>query len=134
VAFDSFDKDNDGEISVSELGAVMKAMGENLTEAQLQNLISEADDDGTGTINFNEFVKFISSKNRDDEAVKERELLDAFQVFDRDQNGFISMDELRHILTSFGHKFDEEELEDIMDEADADGESVNLFNNIFILY
>ena len=40
----------------AELGSVMKALGENPTEDELQNLINKFDDDGTGLIEFTEFL------------------------------------------------------------------------------
>ena len=52
----------------------------------------------------------------------EEELLDAFQVFDKDQNGFISSAELRHVMTNLGEKLTEEEVDEMISEADKDGD------------
>jgi Ca2+-binding EF-hand superfamily protein len=45
-AFTLFDKDNDGHIMTNELGTVMRAIGQNPTEAQLRTIINQVDDDG----------------------------------------------------------------------------------------
>ena len=50
AAFRVFDKDNSGTISANELKAVMKSLGEDLTDAEIDEMIREADKDNNGTI------------------------------------------------------------------------------------
>ena len=45
-----------------------------------------------------------------------------YQVFDRDNNGFISAAELRHVMTSIGEKLTDEEVDEMIREADQDGD------------
>lgn len=61
-AFSLFDKDGDGTISAKELGIVMRSLGQNPTEKELQELINRADDDASGTIDFHEFLIMMANK------------------------------------------------------------------------
>ncbi|VFQ74817.1 unnamed protein product [Cuscuta campestris] len=119
-AFSLFDKDGDGCITTKELGTVMRSLGQNPTEAELQDMINEVDADGNGTIDFPEFLNLMAKKMKDTDS--EEELKEAFRVFDKDQNGFISAAELRHVMTNLGEKLTDEEVDEMIREADVDGD------------
>lgn len=97
-AFSLFDKDGDGTITTKELGTVMRSLGQNPTEAELQDMVNEVDADGNGTIDFPEFLTMMARKMKDTDS--EEEIKEAFKVFDKDGNGFISAAELRHVYVS----------------------------------
>ncbi|CDI79520.1 calmodulin, putative [Eimeria praecox] len=119
-AFSLFDKDGDGTITTKELGTVMRSLGQNPTEAELQDMINEVDADGNGTIDFPEFLTLMARKMKDTDS--EEELIEAFKVFDRDGNGLISAAELRHVMTNLGEKLTDEEVDEMIREADIDGD------------
>ena len=70
-AFYLFDKDGDGTISTQELGTVMRSLGQNPTQAELNAEINEFDTDGDGAIDFDEFVAMMTCHERI-EMTKER--------------------------------------------------------------
>merc|ERR1712203_935642 len=115
-----FDKDGDGTITTKELGTVMRSLGQNPTEAELQDMINEVDADGNGTIDFPEFLTMMARKMKDTDS--EEEIREAFRVFDKDGNGFISAAELRHVMTNLGEKLTDEEVDEMIREADIDGD------------
>merc|ERR1712160_124268 len=119
-AFSLFDKDGDGTITTKELGTVMRSLGQNPTEAELQDMINEVDADGNGTIDFPGFLSLMARKMKDTDT--EEELVEAFKVFDRDGNGLISAAELRHVMTNLGEKLTDEEVDEMIREADVDGD------------
>ena len=61
-AFREFDKDGNGYISKAELTHVMTNLGERLTEEEAIEMIGEAEIDGDGIVNYEEFVKLMMSK------------------------------------------------------------------------
>ncbi|KAJ0234499.1 Calmodulin-1 [Hirschfeldia incana] len=115
-----FDKDGDGCITTEELGTVMRSLGQNPTEAELQDMFKEVETDGDGTIDFPEFLILMAKKIKGTDS--EEEMKEAFRVFDKDQSGFISAAELRHVMTNLREKLTDEEVEEMVREADVDGD------------
>lgn len=107
-AFDSYDKDGGGTIDSDELDALMKSCGQHLTEEELKEMIQIADVDADGVINFAEFVTLMAHKMAD---VKSEETLrSAFRVFDTDDAGFVTSEELARVMNSVGEEVDVEEV------------------------
>ena len=75
---------------------------------------------GNGTIDFTEFLQMMAKKMKDTDT--EQELIDAFHVFDKDGNGFISAAELRLVMTNLGEKLTDDEVDELIREADLDGD------------
>jgi len=123
-AFALYEKEEDGKISPKDLGIVMRSLGQNPTEAELQEIINEIDAERKGTVEFFEFVNIMEKKIENVE--DEEEILSAFRIFDNDGSGLISAEELREALTSLGEKLTQEEVDDLFSEAEI-GED-GLFN------
>lgn len=99
---------------------MMRSLGQNPTEAELQDMIAEVDSNSSGTIDLQEFLGLMARRMKDTES--EEELREAFRVFDQDQNGFISATELRHVMTNLGEKLSDEEIGEMIREADVDSD------------
>ncbi|XP_023562187.1 calmodulin-A-like [Octodon degus] len=114
------DKDGDGTVTTKRLASVMRSLGQNPTEAELEDMINEVDPDGNGTIDFPEFLTVMSRKMKDTDS--EEEIREAFRAFDKDGNGYISAAELCHVMTNLGEKLTDDEVGGVIREADIDGD------------
>ena len=131
--FSLFDKERDGTISTRDLGTVMRALGQTPLEFELQDMVKEVVPDCNGTINFSEFLTILTRIMKD--ANPEEEMRDAFRVFDKDGNGFISAAELKIVMTKLGEKLTDEEAEEMIRGADVDGDGqINYEEFVKLMY
>ncbi|CAH1140789.1 unnamed protein product [Phyllotreta striolata] len=128
-AFRLFDKDGDGSITKEELGRVMRSLGQFARTEELQQMLQEVDIDGDGNVSFEEFVDIAWSASSGCDPnhtisleEEEKELRDAFRVFDKHNRGYISASDLRAVLQCLGEDLSEEEIEDMIKEVDVDGD------------
>lgn len=122
-AFALFDRDGDALLTASELGVVMRALGLTPTEADLKEIVTSVDKDGNGKVDFNEFLNLVTSKGLGE--MDDAEVRDAFRIFDREDNGFISEAEFRHILTDIGEKMTEAECTEMMKDVQVTNGQIN---------
>ena len=119
-AFDMFDSNKTGHITAEDIYNVMRNMGNELPLEEIKGMIADLDHDGSGEIDFEEFITFMQMTQSTEELTDEEEVIRAFMTFDKDGNGWLSMDEFKHILCNLGDKFTEQECREIFTEADLD--------------
>uniref|UniRef100_UPI00358E147D troponin C, skeletal muscle-like n=1 Tax=Myxine glutinosa TaxID=7769 RepID=UPI00358E147D len=125
AAFDMFDADRGGDINTSELGNVMTLLGQNPSKEELDAIIEEVDEDGSGTIDFEEFLVMMVMQMKEDaiqSGLSEEELADVFRILDRNQDGYIDRDELWEILKHTGESISETEVDTLMIEGDKNND------------
>ncbi|KAJ1819246.1 myosin II light chain [Coemansia sp. S610] len=116
-AFGLFDRTGGGKIPQSSLGTLLRALGQNPTEAEVSDLMGPDDELNDAGISFDEFVKLAMRPGGFSSANSEssfNEFVQAFQVFDREGNGFISAGELRYVLTSLGEALTDAEVDELL--------------------
>ncbi|CEL95449.1 unnamed protein product [Vitrella brassicaformis CCMP3155] len=119
-AFDLFDTDGSGTIDAKELKVAMRALGFEPKKEEVRKMIADIDKDGSGTIDFNEFLDMMTLKMS--ERDPKEEILKAFRLFDDDETGKISFKNLKRVAKELGENMTDEELQEMIDEADRDGD------------
>ncbi|XP_015602339.1 troponin C [Cephus cinctus] len=121
-AFDAFDHEKKGCIGTEMIGTILGMLGHELSEDTLKEIISEIDEDGSGELEFEEFCILASRflVEEDTEAM-EQELREAFRLYDKEGNGYITTDVFRDILHELDDQIPPEELDMMIEEIDADG-------------
>ncbi|XP_059090628.1 calmodulin-A-like [Tigriopus californicus] len=127
--FQMFDKDGDGTIDTTELGTVMRSLGQNPDEEEVEEMVDEADEDGSGSINFPEFIGLMMKKQQGSQTVDD--IKQAFRVFDKDGNGYVSSTELKFVMSRLGVNFTDDELQEMVLEADIDGDGQVCFEEFY---
>lgn len=135
-SFTFFDRNGDGQISKAELGAVLRSLGQSVTEADLEKLMNDVDVNGDGYIDLYEFIDLNTRAMNEcpmmdteteslDQSVSTEGLLSAFNVFDADRNGFISAEELHRVLVALGdEKISLEDCRRMIKCVDEDGDQM----------
>uniref|UniRef100_A0A803M1X1 non-specific serine/threonine protein kinase n=1 Tax=Chenopodium quinoa TaxID=63459 RepID=A0A803M1X1_CHEQI len=116
--FDNMDTDNSGSITYDELKKGLAELGSKLTETEVKQLMEATDVDGNGTIDYMEFITATMNRHR---LETDENLLKAFRYFDKDNSGFITMDELENEMMIYGIA-DESSIKEIISEVDTDND------------
>ena len=116
-AFQVFDQDNDGIITIIELGNILRKFV-TITQQNLKDMISDIDLDGSESINFKEFLDLMCTITKED---KEEEMLDLFRIYDRNSKGYITREDLKIIMGHLEEKIMDEELDELMKDYDLEG-------------
>merc|ERR1711909_161994 len=111
-----------GAIGVETIGNILRMMGVKVKEADLKEIVDEVDDDGSGMLEFEEFTELAAKfLIEEDEEELKNELKEAFRIYDKDGQGFITNEVLKEILREIGPKLTEADLDGIIEEVDEDG-------------
>ncbi|XP_044269101.1 calcium-binding protein E63-1 [Tribolium madens] len=125
TAFELIDSNQDGRINPDEFKIMLENVGIELEDEKIEELIRSASHAGVEVIDENEFLTWIKhiqelrpeAKSEDDGA---KELMEAFRVFDLDNNGYITRDELRLAMDKIGEPVTESQLTEFINMADTD--------------
>lgn len=95
-AFQMFDKDGNGFITTGELKSLMRCLGCNPTDSEVQQIINEVDADGNGKVDLPEFIQLMEKMTNSTE--EHASTMEAFRVFDGDGRGYIPTKLLREVI------------------------------------
>jgi Ca2+-binding EF-hand superfamily protein len=125
--FALFDQNNDGYITKQEFTTLLRALGKNVTDLEITNIIQQADIQND-TIDFDKFIILINQITPKD---TQQDLINAYELFDPENNGFIKVPEFKHIMTNLGEKLNELEINNIIQELDTNNEG-KIYKNVFM--
>lgn len=126
-AFSLFDKDNSGTVTTKELGTVMWSMDMEPSDEELEEMIREVDTDGSGELDFKEFL-MLMAKRMNDQASKEAEQIMLNKAFDhfirlnKDGRDKLSCSDVLQGAKDLGETMTEKEVEEMVRKADVDND------------
>ena len=117
-AFNLFDSEQSGQIDARELKAAMRALGFEVKKDELRMILRELGREQTGYVDFDDFCKIMSTRMHEKDS--KEEIMKVFRLFDTDNTGKISLRNLKQIAHELGENLTEEELQEMINEADRD--------------
>jgi len=118
-SFSLYDTIGDNKVDIQLLGETLRGLGLNPTEGEVHKIVKELDSAGARRISFEEFFpiyqSFSARTPRNAEPERSRgtgasDFLECFRVFDKEQNGTISIGELQHVMTTLGEGLSADEV------------------------
>lgn len=115
--FKMIDTDHSGAITFEELKSGLERVGSNLVESEIRQLMDAADVDQNGTIDYGEFLAATLHLNKIE---REENLFAAFAWLDKDQSGYLTIDELQQACSRYN--MGDTSIEDLIREVDQDND------------
>ena len=134
IIFDLIDKDKDTKISPEELGPALRVCGASPSQQELEMVIQSSGDQ-SNLITFEKFIdiyeKLINNQDSEDDIINELKKLD------KNGTGNITVNDLKSLLANYGEVLTKEEIDDIIQEANADKSgniNIEKFAKILLTY
>ena len=123
LCFNLFDTKKQEYLDADDLEDILRVFGFRPSKEELQEILEEIDEDGSGEIEFGEFCQLCAKflVEEPDEETMKAELKDAFRLYDKEGNGFITTGQIREIFKEVDPNIKDEDLDDVIDEIDEDG-------------
>lgn len=121
-AFNLFDTEHAGTIDARELKAALRALGFEVKKEDVRRMLADVGKDPTQPIDFNEFCEMMRGRMPDKNS--RAEICKVFALFDEDNTGKISFRNLKRIVHELGETLTDEELQEMIEEADRDGDGL----------
>nr|XP_024357653.1 calcium-dependent protein kinase 4-like isoform X2 [Physcomitrium patens] len=126
--FKMIDTDHSGTITFEELKSGLERVGSNLVESEIRQLMDAADVDQNGTIDYGEFLAATLHLNKIE---REENLFAAFSWLDKDNSGYLTVDELQQACSKYN--MGETSIEDLIREVDQDNDGRIDYNEFVMM-
>lgn len=130
--FKAFDKNGDGKLSMQEVKeGYLEHYGKVMSDEEVEEMFNKVDTDKSGFIDYSEFVVAAMNENQ---LTSNEKLQAAFKMFDKDNSGSISADEIREVL-SFGgtNPLSKEAIDAIIKQVDENGDGEISFEEFAVM-
>lgn len=99
-------------ITPSEVGLVLQSVGYAITDREAEEFgVSVAD--GNGNVSYDSFCRIFSVTAQDDEATARALLAEALRIYDKDEQGWPSVNDVRSILTTIGETLSYDQVDEL---------------------
>ncbi|XP_063808701.1 myosin light polypeptide 6 isoform X2 [Pseudophryne corroboree] len=122
--FGLFDRNGDGKIYYTQCGDVMRALGQNPTNAEVLKVLGnpKAEELNSKMLGFDQFLPMMQTIAKNKDQGTQEDFVEGLKVFDKEGNGTVMGAELRHVLVTLGEKMQEDEVEMLVSgHEDANG-------------
>ncbi|CAH2055210.1 unnamed protein product [Thlaspi arvense] len=126
--FEKFDKNKDGKISREEFHDAIHALSPSIPSEKLVEMFNQLDTNGDGEVDAAEFASCMDQTARSSGGDVEKELKDAFKLYDINCDGKISANELHVVMTRLGEKCTLERCVEMVRAVDVDGDGYISFD------
>ncbi|KFD47365.1 hypothetical protein M513_11728 [Trichuris suis] len=120
-----FDTRGDDRISVAQVGDVLRALGQNPTEAEIEKCCANWPDIEV-RITFEDFLPILHTVIKNRVPQSEEKIIEGLSHFDKEGSGYISVAELRHLLTTLGEKLSDDEADQLLQGQEDSNGNVNI--------
>ena len=128
-AFDLFDTDGSGSIDPKELRAAMQSLGFEAKNQTIYQMITDLDKNKSGNIDFEEFLDMMTARMSDKDT--REDISKVFRLFDDDCTGTITLRNLRRVARELGETMTDEELQEMVDRADSNGDAAVTMDDFY---
>ncbi|KAJ9577039.1 hypothetical protein L9F63_006387 [Diploptera punctata] len=122
-AFSMFDSSKCGKIENEKVRTILNTLGLAIDDLELEALLERGEErEEIGQLNFDAFCR-VATHFLDDEdnEVMQKELKEAFRLYDKEGNGYIPTSSLREILMALDDQLTPDQLDEMIGEIDTDG-------------
>ncbi|KAJ2709947.1 Calmodulin [Coemansia spiralis] len=121
-AFVALDTRGTGRVTEEAFATIMQSFGHAVSEGEAKALVTAGAPGQPSGIECDALLRALANKAKSADGM-EAEVLEAFQVFDKDNDGLISVADFRHIMTHMGERFSDAEVDEMIREANVGGGS-----------
>jgi len=135
LTWEMFDKENKGEVTREDFAKVLEKIYENETEEERNELVKQMDANEDGNISYIEYLKFMrDAESAQVDGTEEDALKEAFDIADKDNDGYIDIKELQALIKDLGEDLTEEQVRPLLELADKNKDGVISYDEFKVMF